>query len=100
MNDLKTLTRKVWYILERYPEARSSDRKLIELLYNKFYGMWDQPLYIVLRNGDLPSFESIRRCRQKIQEENEDMRAESPVEDVRIAKQEEYIEYAKEGATR
>lgn len=94
-DNLTTLTRKVWYCLEKYPETRSSDRKLILYIYSEFYGVYNQAFNRVIENTDLPSFESIRRCRQKVQEENEDLRAEKPVEDVRIAKQEEYIEYAK-----
>jgi hypothetical protein len=92
---LRTLTQKVWWCLENYPETRSSDRSLILHVYQVFYGVFTTPFYKVMDDGDLPSFESIRRCRQKIQEENEDLRAEKPVEDVRIAKQEEYITYAK-----
>ena len=49
-----------------------------------------------MENTELPSFESIRRCRQKIQEEHPEYRAVKPVEDVRIKKQEEYIEYSRE----
>lgn len=92
---LRTLTQKVWWCLENYPETRSSDRSLILHVYQVFYGVFTTPFYKVMDDGDLPSFESIRRCRQKIQEENEDLRAVKPVEDIRIAKQEEYIEYAK-----
>lgn len=92
---LRTLTQKVWWCLENYPETRSSDRSLILHVYQVFYGVFTTPFYKVMDDGDLPSFESIRRCRQKIQEEREDLRAVKPVEDIRIAKQEEYIEYAK-----
>lgn len=93
---LNNVTQMVWWLLENYPETRSSDRRLIELLYDEFYGVWDMPFYEVIRNRQLPSFETIRRCRQKVQEEREDLRAVKEVEDVRIAKQEEYIEYARE----
>lgn len=92
---LHNITQMVWHCLELYPETRSSDRSLILHVYSEFYGVFSQPFFKVIDNTDLPSFESIRRCRQKIQEENEDLRADKPVEDVRIAKQEEYIEYAK-----
>lgn len=93
---LRTLTQKVWWCLENYPETRSSDRSLILHVYQVFYGVFTTPFYKVMDDGDLPSFESIRRCRQKIQEENEDLRAVKAVEDVRLAKQEEYINYARE----
>lgn len=94
---LKTLTRKVWYCLEINPVTRSDDRALIEMIYDEFYGVWDIPFYEVIRNKKLPSFESIRRCRQKIQEECEELRGIKPVEEARIAKQEEYIAYSQKG---
>ena len=50
----------------------------------------------MLDRNDLPSFESIRRARQKLQSEWEYLRADKPVEDIRIAKQEEFLEYARE----
>ena len=92
---LNNVTRMVWFILENYPETRSDDRKLIEILYDEFYGVWDVPFYIAIRNKSLPSFETIRRCRQKIQEENESLRAAKEVEDERIRVQVDYIEYAR-----
>ena len=91
---LRTLTQKVWFCLEKHPETRSDDRELIKTLYDEFYGVWSEPFYMVLNRKELPSFESIRRCRQKIQEENEDLRAEKPIEDRRLDAQKEYIEYA------
>lgn len=93
--NLNQITGMVWYLLEKYPETRSSDRKLILYLYSEFYGVFNAPFNKVIEDTELPSFESIRRCRQKLQAEHEDLRADKPVEDVRIAKQEEYIEYAK-----
>lgn len=94
--DMNNITQMVWFCLEQYPETRSSDRSLILHIYSEFYGVFNQPFFKVLDRNDLPSFESIRRARQKIQAENEDLRADKPVEDIRIAKQEEYIEYSRE----
>lgn len=93
--DLYTINQMVWFCLEQYPETRSSDRSLILNIYSEFYGVDCQPFFKVMERSDLPSFESIRRCRQKIQAENEDLRAVKAVEDVRIAKQEEYIAFAR-----
>ena len=92
---MRTLTQKVWWCLQNHPETRSSDRSLILTLYSEFYGVFSTPFYKVMDDGDLPSFESIRRCRQKIQQEIEELRADKAVEDVRIAKQEDFIEFAK-----
>ena len=93
---MRNITQMVWWCLENYPCTRNSDRSLILHVYQVFYGVFTTPFYKVMDDTDLPSFESIRRARQKIQEENEDLRAEKPVDDIRIAKQEEYIEYARE----
>lgn len=96
-DNLTKVTQMVWHILDKYPETRSSDRKLILYVYAEFYGInLYESFHDVIMRDDLPSFKSIRRTRQKIQAENEDLRAVKPVEDVRIAKQEEYIEYARE----
>ena len=92
---LRNITQMVWFVLDRYPETRGDDRELIKVLYDEFYSVWSEPFYMVMNRHDLPSFESIRRCRQKIQEENEDLRAVKEVEDKRIAAQEEYIAFAR-----
>ena len=92
---LRQITQMVEWCLDRYPETRSSDRELIKVLYEEFYSIWAEPFYMVLNRNDLPSFESIRRCRQKIQEEHEEYRAVKPIEDKRIEVQADYIAYAR-----
>lgn len=92
---LNNITQMVWHCLTKYPETRNSDRKLALYVYSEFYGVFNQPFNRVIENTDLPSFETIGRCRRKIQEENEDLRGVKPVEDARIALQEEYIAYAR-----
>jgi len=94
MNRLKNVSDMVFHCLTLYPDTRNSDRDLILRLYEDFYNIYEQPFYKVMCDSRLPSFESIRRTRQKIQEEYEELRAVKPVEDARIAKQEEYIAYA------
>ena len=97
--DMNNITQMVWYCLENHPETRSSDRSLILTIYSEFYGVFSQPFFKVLDRNDLPSFESIRRARQKIQAEWAYLRADEPVEDARIAKQEEFLEYARKELT-
>ena len=91
---LKNVTEMVWQCLTTNPETRSDDRRLIEVLYDEYYGVWDQPFYKVVNRKDLPSFETIRRARQKIQAENEELRADKATEKVRLNVQKDYIEYA------
>lgn len=85
----------VWQTLMTHPETRSDDRELILTIYSDFYGVFNQPFYKVMDRKDLPSFESIRRSRQKLQAEDEELRAVPEVEDIRLAKQEEYIAFAR-----
>jgi hypothetical protein len=46
-------------------------------------------------NKDLPSTETIRRTRQKIQQEFEDLRATKEVEKERMALQETWLDFVK-----
>lgn len=92
----KKISSKVLYVMNEHPETRNSDRKLIAEIY-KMYGVSNRPFDEVLAMKDLPKFESIRRARQKIQEEFPMLRAVPEVENARIAEQEDYIEFAREG---
>lgn len=98
MSRVREVTPKVIEMLKEHPATRSNDRLLIREIYTRCYGVNPYAPFgeVVMRN-DLPSFESIRRARQKVQEYCEDLRAAEPVESIRIAEQEEYLEYAREG---
>lgn len=92
---LKKLTEKVLWELQNNPKTRNSDRLLIASIYKDFYnvGIYE-PWIRVVGNTSLPSFESIRRTRQRIQEDRVDLRATSEIEAERISKQVDYIEFA------
>lgn len=99
MAKIITIHQMVENILKQYPGTRDDDRELIQTLYGKYYGIdFYKPWGSVIRDKNLPSFESIRRCRQRLQEKDESLRGSKESEDARLAKQEEYLEYAKEGA--
>lgn len=99
MAKIITIHKMVEDILRNYPGTRDDDRELIQTLYGKYYGVdFYKPWGAVIRDKNLPSFESIRRCRQKLQEQNEDLRGSKKSEEARLDKQEEYLEYAREGA--
>ena len=84
-------------ILKKYPQTRSNDKELVLMLFRDYYGIgWGVPFAYVMRSKRLPSFESVRRARQRIQEYYPDFRAEEPVESIRIAEQEDYISYSRE----
>jgi len=68
---LRTVKERVEYLLEKYPNARNSDLYLIILYLRKFTELGKYIKYIpyeVIRKYD-GVMESIRRARQKIQEE-------------------------------
>lgn len=99
MSKLNTIKAQVEYILRRYPATRNDDRFLIRVLYQKFYNVhYYDSFGAVLMNTKLPSFESIRRCRQKIQEQDESLRGTKESAKARLDKQVEYIEFVVEGA--
>ena len=72
MKNLKNISLKVKHILENYKKTRDSDSNLIKWLFFIHYNVdpqesFDSVLSRVI-SGELPCFESIRRTRQKIQE--------------------------------
>ena len=90
---LKTLESKVRWCLEHFPITRSNDRYLIGSVYCHFYDVDSyQPFREIILNDRLPSFESIRRTRQKLQAKHEELRGDN--EKMRLQAQLEYIEYA------
>ena len=71
LEKLRTVKERVEYLLERYPNARNSDLYLIILYLRKFTELGKYIKYIpyeVIKKYD-GIMESIRRSRQKIQEE-------------------------------
>jgi len=93
---LITIQQMVENVLRQYPGTREDDRELIQTLYGKYYGVdFYKPWGAVIRDKNLPSFESIRRARQKLQENDESLRGSKESEDARLDKQEEYLEYVR-----
>ena len=93
MERLKRLEDKVRWCLEKFPATRSNDRYLIGSVYCHFYDIDSyQPFREIILNDRLPSFESIRRTRQKIQANDENLRGDN--EKMRMQAQEDYIDYA------
>lgn len=70
--DLKKLSGKIEQILEGYPITRDDDHILIGTLYHLYYEMPKgcslSEVVKMVSKGDYPAFESITRCRRKIQE--------------------------------
>lgn len=92
---IKTMHNIVMEVLTTCPPTRSSNRILIAEVYRRYYGIYGDPFYVVMTMSWLPSFETITRCRRKIQEEHEELRAVAPVEKERINRQIDFIDYAR-----
>ena len=68
MNRLLTMHDKVEYVLTEYPITRDDDRLTICAVYTVFYDAdLNRPFKDIMRDKNLPNFETIRRCRQKVQ---------------------------------
>jgi len=97
MSRIREVTPKVLDVLKMNPATRSSDRLLIKTVLTDCYGVNPfAPFGEVIMREDLPTFEAIRRARQRIQEYCPEYRAEEPVESIRIEEQKDYIEYSQE----
>lgn len=94
--ELKTIEQKVLWELEHNPATRESDKILAVSFYSDFYGLTDTTPFVDVMIAKVPNYETIGRCRRKIQETREDLRAKAEVEKTRIANQEAYIDYAME----
>ena len=90
----RDLTEIVKEILTQVPDARDDDFHLIGYVYRYLNPdvinlqfrtvMWNHKQF------ELPSFETIRRTRQKVQADNPDLRGEAYIS--RINKQKDYID--------
>ena len=91
MPDLTEIVRKV---LTEQKDSRDDDFHLVGWVYKAINpDIIDKPFRTVMwyhKDFDLPSFETIRRTRQKLQHDNPDLRGECY--EKRINKQTEYID--------
>lgn len=93
---LFTLEQMVVDELERNPRARDDDRELTLNIHMDYYGINPYAPYVeVMRNGKIPTQESVGRVRRKVQETRHDLRGSKAKEKIRMLEQIEYIEYAR-----
>lgn len=92
--ELKTIEQKVLWELEHNPTTRDSDKILAVSFYSDFYGLTDTTPFVDVMLAKIPNYETIGRCRRKIQETREDLRGRDKIERQRIANQEAFIDYA------
>ena len=100
MTELKNVTKLVKQVLETVPSARNSDNYLyIEVVRIINQSVLRLPLAVVLTNlkeYDLPSIETVGRCRRKLQAEFPELRARKAVEEFRSGREEAFREWAGE----
>lgn len=94
---LNTLENKVRTTLETYKGTRDDDKLLFVVVYERYYGVnIYAPFRSVMLDPKLPSFESIRRTRQKLQQNNESLRGSDRKEKIRLEAQKDFLDYARE----
>ena len=76
MEKLKTMQQRIEFCLETYPMCRDDDNILIGTVLSIFYDVDVKTITLkeTLLRSDQPSFETIRRCRQKAQEQRPELR--------------------------
>lgn len=99
---LRNMTELVKTIMEQQPETRSSDNLLyIEVLKRcTSQNVLNMPVWSFYQNlteWQLPSIETVGRCRRKAQQENPHLKAKPEVEGFRYDKETEFIEFAVKG---
>lgn len=98
MSELNTLKELVKDILEDNVSARNSDYILYELVLKEKHpdALQVPTWYMLEHHADmrLTSFESVRRSRQKVQAENEHLRASDRVRVARLLEEGKYKEFA------
>ena len=99
MNDLKSTTELVKKILEERPEARNSDYILYSLICERVNRkILNLPFDMVLSLLDkrkIPNFETVRRTRQKVQEEFPELKGSIKTRQKRAEKEAAFREFAR-----
>lgn len=85
----------VYITLKHEPATRNSDRLLIYSIYKNYFGCGGESFEDVMHNEDLPSFETIRRTRQKVQATHPGLRADEAVSAFRTEREAEFREFAR-----
>lgn len=87
-----TIKEKVYQLLTDMPMTRDSDRLLIAHVIKDLYGLQNTFDIMLCRTIDGNIYETIRRARQDIQSENEDLWPSDPVKRARFKKEKQMRE--------
>ena len=97
--ELNAMKPKVEYLLKMYPRLRDDDWLLIGMVFHTYYGIGYDIGFLELMKKhtelDLPSFETIRRTRQKVQEEHPEYESSKAKKKERQMAFNEFYEFAK-----
>lgn len=100
MSKIKKVEPIVKKVLEEYENTRNDDFELILMVYCEINERAvEYPFYRLMRKHKefgLPSMESITRCRRKLQEKYEHLKAKKDVQEIREKEEEEFREYGRE----
>lgn len=100
MENIKKVEDVVRGIMECRPEARNSDNILYSFVISEYNPLaLKQPLGEYLRyfkDLHIPRFETVARCRRKLQEKNEHLRGAEDVRRWREENETRFFNYAKE----
>jgi len=103
VKELKTTTELVKDLLEKYPKARNSDNYLyIKVLQHKgaakginLEQMSVFNFFMRIKELDVPSIETVGRCRRKIVESHPELAGNGDVEAGRMLQEETFRDYAR-----
>lgn len=100
--NLRNMTELVKTILEQQPETRSSDNLLyIEVLRRcTNQHVLNMPVWMFYQNQrewQIPSIETVGRCRRKAQQENPHLKATAEVQGWRYDKETDFMRFAVKG---
>lgn len=106
MANLDTTINIVKRLLVEQPETRGNDNLMIQKVlevYAEHYGVDLEETSIVTflhqyAGAEFPAFESIRRSRQKVQQQYPELRADETVQKYRAEQEAQYREFARGGA--
>lgn len=102
LTELKTTMSIVQDTLETMPSTRNSDRQLYYFVCDaigrkkgiSIRNMNTSKFLLYGKTFGFPTFETVRRARQKLQAENPELRADADVEAARELNEEAFKEYA------
>lgn len=98
MNRLKKVEQIVKKVLEEHPETRDDDFALLTQVYYEFnpeiLGSSFNLVMLGHKEYGLPPFESVTRCRRKLQSKCKALMSSRQIEEARKKEEEVYKEYA------